>query len=146
MVSSLRSWRDKRGSAALFWRRSGEKGGHIHFVWRFRRQKSWPGTRISPATQATWSLKSYGLYPSHDALQVIKLLEVVASVYTPLPPGRNNSQPLRPFARSLRNGHFLPYALRGKTRAYSGDLLVLRCRGLVSKCMQLVNTSKLHWL
>ena len=29
-----------------------------------------------------WFTKTYGLYPSHDALQVPKLLRVVASVYT----------------------------------------------------------------
>ena len=38
-----------------------------------------------------WFTKTYGLYPSHDALQVLTLLGVVASVCTPL----------RPFARSL---------------------------------------------
>ena len=36
----------------------------------------------------TWSLKSYGLYPSHDALQVPTLLGVVASVCTPPLPTR----------------------------------------------------------
>ena len=54
--------------------------------------------------------KSYGLHPSHDALQVTILLGVVASVCTPLPT-RNQQLPtllaqqcwelLRPFARSL---------------------------------------------
>ena len=34
--------------------------------------------------QNTWSPKSYGLYPSHDALQVPKLLGVDAAVCTPL--------------------------------------------------------------
>ena len=38
------------------------------------------------------SLKSSGLYPSHDALQVLALLGVVVSVSTPLQQGRNNSQ------------------------------------------------------
>ena len=33
----------------------------------------------------TWFPKIYGLYPSHDALQVPTLLGVVASVCTPLP-------------------------------------------------------------
>ena len=33
----------------------------------------------------TWFTKSYGLYPSHYALQVLTLLGVVASVYTLLP-------------------------------------------------------------
>ena len=32
-----------------------------------------------------WFTKTYGLYPSHDALQVATLLGVVASVCTPLP-------------------------------------------------------------
>ena len=40
-----------------------------------------PRTRISH----TWSPKSYGLYPSHDAVQVPTLLGVVASFCTPLP-------------------------------------------------------------
>ena len=31
-----------------------------------------------------WFTKTYGLYPSQDALQVLTLLEVVASVCTPL--------------------------------------------------------------
>ena len=52
----------------------------------------------------------YGLFPSHDALQVLILLGVVASVCTPLPT-RTQQLPtllaqqcwdlLRPFARSL---------------------------------------------
>ena len=33
----------------------------------------------------TWSPKSYGLYPSHDALQVPAMLGVVAPAYKPLP-------------------------------------------------------------
>ena len=32
-----------------------------------------------------WFTKTYGLYPSHDTMQVPKLLGVVASVCTPLP-------------------------------------------------------------
>ena len=32
-----------------------------------------------------WFTKTYGLYPSHDALQVLTLLGVVASDCTPLP-------------------------------------------------------------
>ena len=57
-----------------------------------------------------WFTKTYGLYPSLDALQVLTLLEVVASVCTPLPT-RSQQLPtllaqkcwklLRPFARSL---------------------------------------------
>ena len=59
-----------------------------------------------------WFTKTYGLYPSHDALQVPTLLGVVASVCTPLPT-RTQQLPtllaqqcwelLRPFARSLRD-------------------------------------------
>ena len=43
-------------------------------------------SNIVGATHAhyTWSPKSNGLYPSHDALQVRTLLGVVASVCTPL--------------------------------------------------------------
>ena len=58
-----------------------------------------------------WITKTYGLYSSHDALQVPNLLGVVASVYTPLPT-RTQQLPtllaqqcwklLRPFARSLK--------------------------------------------
>ena len=42
---------------------------------------------IVRATHAhyAWFTKTYGLYPSHDALQVPTLLGVVASVCTPLP-------------------------------------------------------------
>ena len=57
-----------------------------------------------------WFTKTYGLYPSQDALQVPTLLGVVASVCTPLPT-RTQQLPkmlaqqcwelLRPFARSL---------------------------------------------
>ena len=57
-----------------------------------------------------WITKTYGLYPSHDALQVPTLLGVVASVCTPLPT-RTQQLPtllaqqywelLRPFARIL---------------------------------------------
>ena len=58
----------------------------------------------------TWSPKSYGLYPSHDALQVLTLLGVVASVYTPLSTrtqqlptllAQQSQELLRPLARSL---------------------------------------------
>ena len=67
---------------------------------------------IVRATNAhyAWLTKTYGLYPSHDALQVPTLLGVVASVCTPLPT-RMQQLPtllaqqcwelLRPFARSL---------------------------------------------
>ena len=40
--------------------------------------------RRSVARSVAWSSKSYGLYPSHDAVQVLTLLGVVASVCTPL--------------------------------------------------------------
>ena len=62
-----------------------------------------------------WITKTYGLYSSHDALQVPTLLGVVASVCTPLPT-RTQQLPtllaqqywelLRPFARSLRGNRF----------------------------------------
>ena len=44
-------------------------------------------SNIVGATNAhyAWFTKTYGLYPSHDALQVPTLLEVVASVCRPLP-------------------------------------------------------------
>ena len=44
-------------------------------------------SNIVGATHAhyAWLTKTYGLYPSHDALQVPTLLGVVASVCTPLP-------------------------------------------------------------
>ena len=57
-----------------------------------------------------WFTKTYGLYPSHDALQVRTLLGVVASVCTPLPTRTQQPPTLlaqqcwelsRPFARSL---------------------------------------------
>ena len=70
-------------------------------------------SNIVGATHAhyAWFTKTYGLYPSHDALQVPTLLEVVASVCTSLPT-RTQQLPtllaqqcwelLRPFTRSLR--------------------------------------------
>ena len=67
-----------------------------------------------------WFTKTYGLYPSHDALQVPKLLGVVASVCTPLPTrtqqlptllARQCWELLRPFARSLRT-YLVTYFLR----------------------------------
>ena len=70
-------------------------------------------SNIVGATHAhyAWITKTYGLYSSHDALQVPNLLGVVASVCTPLPT-RTQQLPtllaqrrwelLRPFARSLK--------------------------------------------
>ena len=70
-------------------------------------------SNIVGATHAhyAWFTKTYGLYPSHVALQVPALLGVVASVCTPLP-ARAQQLPtllaqqrwelLRPCARSLR--------------------------------------------
>ena len=61
-----------------------------------------------------WFTKTYGLYPSHDALHVRTLLGVVASVCTPLPTRTQQLSTLlvqqcwellRPFARSLRHIH-----------------------------------------
>ena len=69
-------------------------------------------SNIVGATHAhyAWITKTYGLYSSHDALQVPNLLGVVASVCTPLPT-RTQQLPtllaqqcwelLRPFACSL---------------------------------------------
>ena len=69
---------------------------------------------VNGATHAhyAWFTKTYGLYSSHDALQVPTLLGVVASVCTPLPT-RTQQLPtllrqrcwelLRPFARTLTN-------------------------------------------
>ena len=70
-------------------------------------------SNIVGATHAhyVWITKTYGLYSSHDALQVPNLLGVVASVCAPLPTGRQHLPTLlaqqcwallRPFARSLR--------------------------------------------
>ena len=59
----------------------------------------------------TWFTKTYGLYPSHDALQVPTLLGVVVSVCTSLPTrmqqlltllAQQCREWLRSFARSLR--------------------------------------------
>ena len=91
-----------------------------HLLFRDRRrvaQQCWirlhSSSNIVGATHAhyAWITKTYGLYPSHDALQVPTLLGVVASVCTPLPT-RTQQLPtllaqqcwdlLRPFARSLR--------------------------------------------
>ena len=55
------------------------------------RQQCWirfhSSSNIVGATHAhyAWFTKTYGLYPSHDGLQVSTLLGVVASVCTPLP-------------------------------------------------------------
>ena len=89
------------------------------FLYRDRRsvaQQCWVrlhnSSNIVGATHAhyAWFTKTYGLYPSHDALLVPTLLGVVASVCTPLPT-RTQQLPtllaqqcwelLRPFARSL---------------------------------------------
>ena len=70
-------------------------------------------SNIVGATHAhyAWFTKTYGLYPSHDALQVPTLLGVVASVCTPLPTHTQQLptlltqqcwELLRPFACSLR--------------------------------------------
>ena len=68
-------------------------------------------SNIVGATHAhyAWFTKTYGLYPSHDALQVPTLLGVVVSVCTPLPTCTQQLPTLlaqqcwelRPFARSL---------------------------------------------
>ena len=61
-------------------------------------------SNIIGSTQAhyAWSTKTYGLYPSYNVLQVPTLLEVVASVCTPLPTRTQQCwELLRPFAPSL---------------------------------------------
>ena len=73
---------------------------------------------IVGATHAhyAWFTKTYGLYPSHDGLQVPTLLGVVASVCTPLPTCTQQLPTLlaqqcwelfRPFARSLSHSSHL---------------------------------------
>ena len=70
-------------------------------------------SNIVGATHAhyAWITKTYGLYSSHDALQVPNLLGVVASVCTPLPTRTQQLPTLlaqqcwelfRPFACSLK--------------------------------------------
>ena len=68
--NNFQHFRDRRSIAQQFWIR-------LH-----------SSSNIIGATQAhyTWSLNSYGLYPSHDALQVPTLVGVVAFVCTPLVP------------------------------------------------------------
>ena len=74
-------------------------------VWNqsnFSPNNSQPMLDPLPCAHYAWFTKTYGLYPSHDALQVPTLLGVVASVCTPLP----TRTLLRPFARSLRMSRF----------------------------------------
>ena len=68
-LSTFLLFRDHRGVAQQCWI-------HLH-----------SSSNIVGATHAhyAWSTKTYGLYPSHNALQVPNLLGVVASVCTPLP-------------------------------------------------------------
>ena len=55
----------------------------------------------------TWSTKTYGLYFSHDALQVPNWLGVIASVCTPLPTRKQQCcELLRPFSCSLRDSWY----------------------------------------
>ena len=94
-------------------------------LFRYRRsvaQQCWirlhSSSNIVGTTHAhyAWFTKTYGLYPSHDALQVPTLLGVVVSVSKPLPT-RTQQLPtllaqqcwelLRPFARSLRTWNHL---------------------------------------
>ena len=88
-------FRDRRSMAQQCWI-------HLH-----------SSSNIVGATHAhyTWFPKTYGSYPSHDALQVPTLLGVIASVCTPLPTSTQRLptllaqqcwELLRPFARSLR--------------------------------------------
>ena len=88
-------FRDRRSMAQQCWI-------HLH-----------SSSNIVGATHAhyTWFPKTYGLYPSYDALQVPTLLGVVASVCTSLPTctqqlptllAQQCWELLRPFAHSLR--------------------------------------------
>ena len=70
-----------------------------------------------------WFTKTYGLYPSLDALQVPTLLGVVASVYTALPTctqqlpnflAQQCWELLRPFARSLSGSGYAGEFLQRK--------------------------------
>ena len=75
-------------------------------------------SNIVGATHAhyAWITKTYGLYSSHDALQVTNLLGVVASVCRPLPIRTQQlSTLLRPFARSL-TVHNMNSKYKRKTR------------------------------
>ena len=69
-------------------------------------QQFWIRLRSSPniveATHSHYTLspKSYGLYPSHDALQVPTLLGVVASICTPLPTRTQQLPTYPPISRS----------------------------------------------
>ena len=92
-------FRDRRSVAQQYWIR-------LH-----------TSSNIFGATHAhyAWFIKTYGLYPSHDALQVPALLGVVASVCTRLPTHATTPkilptllaqqcwELLRQFARSPRN-------------------------------------------
>ena len=81
------------------------------FLFRDRRsvaQQCWirlhSSSNIVGATHAhyAWFTKTYGWYPSYDALQVPTLLEVVAAVCTPLPRSTQQCwELLRLFASSL---------------------------------------------
>ena len=110
------------------------------FLFRDRRsllQQCWTRLRSSSnivgATHAhyAWITKTYGLYSSHDALQVPNLLGVVASVCTPLPT-RTQQLPtllaqqcrelLRPFARSLKLPIIYVTLWSVKNRIFSGKI------------------------
>ena len=84
-------------------------------------------SNIVGATHAhyAWFTKTFGLYPSHDALQVPTLLGVVTSVCKPLPTctqqlptllAQQYWDLLRPFARSLKHRS----VMESKTVLHSG--------------------------
>ena len=77
-----------------------------------------PFAQLLQHAHYVWFTKTYGLYPSHDALQVPTLLGVVASVCTTLSTRMQQLQTLlaqqcwellRPFARSLRIDLFFTF-------------------------------------
>ena len=90
-----------KGKERGFWARGKREG---------RARSTALPTLLGPRTLITHGLQNYGLYSSHDALQVPTLLGIVASVCTPLPT-RTQQLPtllaqqrwelLRPFARGL---------------------------------------------
>ena len=82
-----------------------------------------------------WFTKTYGLYPSHDSLQVSTLLGVVAYVRRPLPTRKQQLSTLlvqqcwkllSPFARSLRVAgwwqHTPPTSFESRRRRHMWDV------------------------
>ena len=99
----------------------------------FWRAASWLSSNIVNAMHSHYAkfTKTYGLYPSHNALQVRTLSGVVASVYTPLPT-RTQQLPtllaqqcwvlLRLFACSLRLFYLKSDTPTCSTKLYSNKM------------------------